>query len=61
MGWFWFIPAFHMPLLTGNELSLGTETVHFQLKKSDIDFPLGVGAWIIDVDVSMRWVESGRE
>ncbi len=56
MGWFWFIPTFHMPPLTRDE---PRETVHFQLKKSDIDFPLG-GAWIVDVDVSMRWVSDGE-
>ncbi|KAF8327742.1 uncharacterized protein EI90DRAFT_2927531 [Cantharellus anzutake] len=56
MGWFWFIPTFHMPQWTQDGSLQEAKTVIFRLKKSDIDFSLGAGAWIIDIDVSMQWV-----
>jgi len=28
---------------------------HFVLLRKKVDFPLGPGAWLIDVDVSMVW------
>lgn len=51
MGWFWFIPVFHM--------SDGTVT-HFRLGRKDVDFPLGAGAWIVDLDVEMEWTSSEK-
>jgi len=61
MGWAWFIPAFHMPQpppscseFTGSSTS-SLKTV-FLLKRDDIDFPLGVGKAIIDVEIGMEWI-----
>ncbi|KAF8316846.1 hypothetical protein DL93DRAFT_2077655 [Clavulina sp. PMI_390] len=51
MGWFWFVPTFHMK---SNEVN----PVHLNLPKSAIDFPLGPGSWIVDVDVEMEWAKS---
>ncbi|KAH9942829.1 phosphatases II [Amylocystis lapponica] len=50
MGWFWFIPTFHMPhpRVAGQAASL-------LLRRKEIDFPLGIGSNIIDVEVSMEW------
>ncbi|EJD54825.1 phosphatases II [Auricularia subglabra TFB-10046 SS5] len=49
LGWFWFIPIFHVaPGSAG--------AVHFVLEKREVDFTVGAGAWIIDVDVAMDWV-----
>ena len=28
----------------------------FVLAKSEVDFPLGMGAWIYDIEVTMSWV-----
>lgn len=32
------------------------ETAHFVLERKEIDFSVGAGAWIVDVDVAMDWV-----
>ena len=32
------------------------ETVHFVLPKKEIDFAIGAGGWIIDVDISLDWI-----
>ncbi|KZS97246.1 phosphatases II [Sistotremastrum niveocremeum HHB9708] len=47
MGWLWFIPAFHM--------QGGEEATRFKLTRKEIDFPLGPGEWLINVDVQMKW------
>jgi phosphatidylinositol-3,4,5-trisphosphate 3-phosphatase and dual-specificity protein phosphatase PTEN len=53
MGWFWFIPTFHM---THPRPSSDTDTpVTFHLTRKEIDFPLGIGSNIIDVEVTMKW------
>lgn len=49
MGWFWFVPAFH---LKQNESS----TV-MRLVRKEVDFPLGPGEWIVDVEIGMEWVD----
>ncbi|OBZ78147.1 Phosphatidylinositol 3,4,5-trisphosphate 3-phosphatase and dual-specificity protein phosphatase PTEN [Grifola frondosa] len=51
MGWFWFIPTFHMPYARSSAKS-GTTML---LSKKEIDFPLGIGSHIVDVEVSMEW------
>lgn len=57
MGWFWFIPAFHMP-----PAPLPIETpphagpAHLLLTRKELDFPLGVGTALVDVDVELEWV-----
>ncbi|KAH6909596.1 ptenb protein [Coprinopsis sp. MPI-PUGE-AT-0042] len=56
IGWFWFIPSFHMPQpppTTEGRPRQTTATLH--LTRKDIDFALGLGKGIIDVDVNMEW------
>lgn len=51
MGWLWFIPCFHLPqppLPT-------TSPVKFVLPRSEVDFPLGFGALLLDVEVTLGW------
>ncbi|OCH93345.1 phosphatases II [Obba rivulosa] len=56
MGWFWFIPTFHMP----HPRTAGqTATLH--LSKAEIDFPLGIGSGIIEVEVSMEWLPESAD
>ncbi|KAI0341469.1 phosphatases II [Trametopsis cervina] len=52
LGWFWFIPTFHMkhPRSSADDAS-----VNLRLTRAEIDFPLGIGAHIVDVEVSMKW------
>ncbi|KAF7430287.1 Telomerase protein component 1 [Pleurotus ostreatus] len=52
MGWFWFIPTFHMGEFLG--------PAKFTLSKKDIDFPLGIGSAILDVEILMEWVSEGE-
>lgn len=52
MGWFWFIPTFHM--------SESSKAVKFNLSRKDIDFPLGIGSAILDVEILMEWVSEGE-
>jgi len=56
MGWFWFIPTFHMPQPPPRASDGTPQAVHFHLGRKDVDFPLGAGAWIVDIDVEMAWV-----
>lgn len=53
MGWFWFVPTFHMK-------PGGTSVVHLHLTRKELDFPLGAGSWILDVDVAMEWVSEAE-
>lgn len=52
MGWFWFIPTFHA--------SEFPEAATFILSRKDIDFPLGIGSSISDVEILMEWVSEGE-
>ncbi|KAI0711274.1 phosphatases II [Earliella scabrosa] len=51
MGWFWFIPTFHMHHPRG----AAEQGATFVLTRKELDFPVGIGANIIDVAVSMEW------
>ncbi|KAF7761729.1 hypothetical protein Agabi119p4_9721 [Agaricus bisporus var. burnettii] len=56
MGWIWLIPTFHMPhppLETQD--ADGTTTQTIRLSRKDVDFPIGLGAGIIDVEISLKW------
>ena len=55
MGWFWFIPAFHMPPPLSSSDEGTPSTVHLKLTRKDIDFAIGAGSAIVDVDVEMEW------
>ncbi|KZO98465.1 hypothetical protein CALVIDRAFT_511880, partial [Calocera viscosa TUFC12733] len=48
MGWFWFIPAFEM-------MHASDGVCRYKLQRSELDFALGPGAWIIDVETEMQW------
>lgn len=64
MGWFWFIPIFHMshppPSSSSPASNVSpahtTETTHLVLTRKELDFPLGAGSALIDVDISLSWV-----
>ncbi|KAG8905161.1 large subunit of alpha-aminoadipate reductase, partial [Tulasnella sp. 417] len=55
-GWFWFIPAFHMPSRDSEASRAPTE---FKLTRKEVDFPLGPGSWLIDLTLEMEW--AGKE
>lgn len=46
MGWFWFIPEFHF--------AEGERRKKWKLTRKELDFPLGVGSDIIDVEIEME-------
>jgi len=48
MGWFWFIPAFHF--------AEGERRKKWKLARKELDFPLGVGSDIVDVEIEMERV-----
>jgi len=51
MGWLWFIPCFHLP-----QPPMATAPpVKFVLPRSELDFPLGFGALLLDVEVTLGW------
>ncbi|KAK7683205.1 hypothetical protein QCA50_013878 [Cerrena zonata] len=50
MGWFWLVPTFHMQ----HPRSPGSSTT-LRLNRKELDFPLGIGANIIDLEVTMEW------
>ena len=49
MGWLWFIPAFHF--------AQGVKKKQWKLTRKELDFPLGVGSDIIDVEIEMERVD----
>ena len=53
MEWFWFIPAFHM-----STRGSATESTTYKLTRKEIDFPLGVGSYLVDVEVGMEWCDN---
>ncbi|KIM42319.1 hypothetical protein M413DRAFT_27108 [Hebeloma cylindrosporum] len=58
MGWLWFVPTFHMPQpppSPGSPPSTTTKTT-LLLTRKELDFPLGLGSAIIDVEIEMEWV-----
>ncbi|KAG9075700.1 Telomerase protein component 1 [Ceratobasidium sp. 370] len=53
MGWIWFIPAFH--------LADGETETTIRLTRKDLDFPLGIGAWIEDVEIVLTRIDDDTE
>jgi phosphatidylinositol-3,4,5-trisphosphate 3-phosphatase/dual-specificity protein phosphatase PTEN len=51
MGWIWFIPCFHLPQPPSPN---GQKTI-FRLLRNEIDFPLGVGAALVYVELNLGW------
>lgn len=58
MGWAWFVPTFHMPQPPPSSSNSNTDTpiVKLHLTRKELDFPLGVGSKIIDVEISIQWL-----
>ncbi|KAF5373961.1 hypothetical protein D9758_000712 [Tetrapyrgos nigripes] len=65
MGWLWFIPTFHLPQPPPSSSPSSTSTTgtssptttKMLLTRKEIDFPLGVGSSIIDVEISLEWLK----
>jgi len=55
MGWLWFIPCFHLP----QPPMPIAPPVTFVLPRSETDFPLGFGALLLDVEVTLGWTADG--
>lgn len=55
MGWFWFIPTFHLPHPRGQAGQAGQGS-GITLTRKELDFPVGIGKNILDVSVSLEWV-----
>ncbi|KII91188.1 hypothetical protein PLICRDRAFT_156068 [Plicaturopsis crispa FD-325 SS-3] len=53
MGWLWFIPTFHMPHPPPESPS--STPTKLQLTRKDVDFPIGLGSGIIDIEIAMEW------
>jgi len=49
MAWLWFIPAFH--------ITPETRSSSFILPRDDLDFPIGIGKDIMDVELKMEWCQ----
>jgi len=56
MGWAWFIPTFHLP----HPLSSTHGTTRFILTREELDFALGVGSAIINMEISMQVCEEAE-
>ncbi|TFK41650.1 hypothetical protein BDQ12DRAFT_703689 [Crucibulum laeve] len=58
MGWVWFIPAFHMPQPppSSSNPNPATPSKKFVLTRKEVDFPVGIGSGLVDVEISMEWV-----
>ncbi|KAL5514191.1 hypothetical protein ACEPAG_2279 [Sanghuangporus baumii] len=66
MGWFWFIPAFHMPSAPQSSTATaeqppGSNITHFVVTRKEVDFPIAAGAALVDVDVSLEWIVPGAD
>jgi phosphatidylinositol-3,4,5-trisphosphate 3-phosphatase and dual-specificity protein phosphatase PTEN len=58
MGWLWFIPTFHIPHPPNRPYASTSQprtTTKFILSRKEIDFPLGIGSDIVDVEISLQW------
>ncbi|EGO03571.1 hypothetical protein SERLA73DRAFT_83635 [Serpula lacrymans var. lacrymans S7.3] len=51
MGWLWIIPAFHIPRASPQDNSI----TRLLFTRKDIDFPLGIGSSLVDVEVTLEW------
>lgn len=57
IGWIWFIPAFHIP----SAFPLPSAPAKILLARKEIDFPLGIGAALIDVEISISACSNSDE
>ncbi|KAG8737009.1 Telomerase protein component 1 [Ceratobasidium sp. 414] len=53
MGWIWFIPAFHV--------ADGETETTIKLTRKELDFPLGIGAWIEGVEIVLTRINDDTE
>lgn len=60
MGWFWFVPTFHMPPPPNGGSSTPPEPVKLTLTRKEIDFPLGIGSMLVDVEIPLEWIPSSE-
>jgi phosphatidylinositol-3,4,5-trisphosphate 3-phosphatase and dual-specificity protein phosphatase PTEN len=51
MGWLWIVPLFHLQ----QPLSRQGEKTTVLLKQSDVDFPLGYGTLLVDIELTLGW------
>lgn len=47
LGWVWLVPAFHM--------SLDSPSSTLVLSNDDIDFAIGIGKTLVDLEISFVW------
>lgn len=57
MGWFWFIPTFHMP----HPRQTGQQTATLRLTRQEVDFALGIGSNIVDLEVNLEWCSESAD
>ncbi|KAJ7039826.1 phosphatases II [Mycena alexandri] len=57
MCWLWFVPTFHMPQPPPTSGPPPPPT-KFTLTRKEVDFPLGVGSALIDVEIEMEWLRT---
>jgi phosphatidylinositol-3,4,5-trisphosphate 3-phosphatase/dual-specificity protein phosphatase PTEN len=60
MGWLWFIPTFHMPQPPPSPASSPLPPTKFVLTRKELDFPVGLGTGIVDVEIEMEWIPSSE-
>ncbi|TCD68747.1 Telomerase protein component 1 [Steccherinum ochraceum] len=56
MGWFWFIPTFHMPPRDAEQ-----QTVTLKLTRQEVDFAVGIGSHIVDLEVNLEWCSESAD
>ncbi|KAG5716158.1 Phosphatidylinositol-3,4,5-trisphosphate 3-phosphatase cnrN [Termitomyces sp. T112] len=49
MGWLWLIPTFHM-------MPPSEGSTKLRLRRKELDFPLGLGSAIVDVELDIEWL-----
>lgn len=59
MGWLWFVPTFHMPQPPpySDPPQPSNMSSKFVLQRKELDFALGIGSSIIDVEISLEWLK----
>ncbi|KAI0032605.1 hypothetical protein K488DRAFT_85711 [Vararia minispora EC-137] len=58
MAWMWLIPAFHLPGLSADG---AYDPITLVFTKADLDFPIGLGASLVDVAVTLQRVHPSWE
>ncbi|KAJ7057885.1 phosphatases II [Mycena amicta] len=68
IGWAWFVPTFHMDQpppsasssTTANPNASPPPATKFTLTRKQMDFPIGLGSALVDVEIEMEWVRPGE-